>query len=259
MKNILTQFYSPLEQFEIRPLVDLSTNYFDFSITNQTIIGFVIIFFFMFLFDLTRSKNDTYFLIPRRFQAIQEIIFDFLLNLVKDNIKHKDNVKFFPLVFALFIFLSVTNLIGLIPYSFTLTSHIIVTFYLSLGLFIGINIICVQKHGLKFFSLFLPPNTPFILALLLVPIEIISYFFKPISLSIRLFANMMAGHILLKVIAGFIITLLTATSLFVNVLTILPFIILTLLFVLELAVAVIQAFVFTLLICIYINESLNLH
>jgi len=123
--------------------------------------------------------------------------------MIIDNIGKKKGGFFFPLIFSLFFFILSLNTIGLIPYSFTLTSHLIVTFALSLFLFIGLNIICIQIHGLEFFSLFLPQGTSFFLALLLVPIELISYFFKPISLSIRLFANMMAGHTLLKVIVGF--------------------------------------------------------
>ena len=150
------------------------------------------------------------------------------------------------------------NLIGLVPYSFTLTSHLIVTFALALFMFIGLNIICVRLHGLEFFSLFLPGGTSFLLALLLVPIELISYIFKPISLSIRLFANMMAGHTLLKVIAGFAWSLSGCTGIFF-LLHYIPMLILIPLFGLELGVALIQSFVFSILTCIYLNDSINLH
>ena len=134
---------------------------------------------------------------------IFESVFKLILSMISDNISSREGVKFFPIVFAIFSYVLFLNLIGLIPYSFTLTSHIVVTFALALFIFIAINIICIKLHGLEFFSLFLPGGTSFVLALLLVPIEVISFVFKPISLSIRLFANMMAGHTLLKVIAGF--------------------------------------------------------
>jgi len=160
-------------------------------------------------------------------------------------------------VFSLFIFVLSLNVIGLIPYSFTLTSHLVVTLTLSVSSFIGINILSIKKYGFSFFSLFLPGGTSTILAFLLVPIELISYIFKPISLAIRLFANMMAGHTLLKVIAGFATTLMSLGGVFLIV-HYLPLLILIPLFALELAVALIQSFVFSVLICIYINDSTNI-
>lgn len=181
-----------------------------------------------------------------------------ILTLVHENIKDKKSQFFFPLVFSIFLLLLSLNLIGLIPYSFTLTSHLIVTLSLSLSIFIGINIICVKKHGINFFSLFLPSGTSVVLAFLLVPIELLSYIFKPISLSIRLFANMMAGHTLLKVIAGFAFALMSKVG-FLFFLHYIPILILIPLFALEFAVALIQSFVFSILICIYINDVLNLH
>jgi ATP synthase subunit 6 len=150
------------------------------------------------------------------------------------------------------------NLIGLVPYSFTLTSHLIVTFALALFMFIGIKIICVRIHCLEFFSLFLPGGPAFVLAILLVPIGLSSFIFKPISLSIRLFANMMAGHTLLKVIAGFAWSLSGTTGI-LFLLHYIPMLILIPLFGLELGVALIQAFVFSILTCIYLNDSINLH
>jgi ATP synthase subunit 6 len=147
---------------------------------------------------------------------------------------------------------------GLIPYSFTLTSHLIVTFFISLSIFIGINIICARLHGIRMFALFLPSGTSVLLAFLLVPIELISYIFKPVSLSIRLFANMMAGHTLLKVIAGFAYVLMGNGGL-LFLIQYVPLLILIPLFGLELGVALIQSFVFSILICIYLNDSINLH
>lgn len=251
-------FASPLEQFQIIPLFILKFGFFDFSITNATLIlGLVFFLFFSFIFIIL-NKNNTLHIIPTKGQAVIELIYKLILALVVDNIKDKRGQKFFPFVFSLFLFIVLLNLIGLIPYSFTLTSHLIVTLALSLSVFIGINIICVRIHGIHFFSLFLPPGTSILLAFLLVPIELISYIFKPISLSIRLFANMMAGHTLLKVIAGFAAVLMTKTGI-LFLLHYVPLLILIPLFGLELGVALIQAFVASILICIYLNDAISLH
>jgi len=181
-----------------------------------------------------------------------------VLSMVTDNIGGKKNQLFFPLVFAIFFFIVSMNLIGLIPYSFTVTSHFVVTLALSLSIFIGMNIICVKVHKLAFFSLFLPSGTSLALAFLLVPLEVISFIFKPLSLAIRLFCNMMAGHTLLKVFAGFAWSLMSFTGV-LFIMHYIPLLILIPLFGLELGVSLIQAFVFSLLTCIYLNDALNLH
>ena len=152
----------------------------------------------------------------------------------------------------------ISNLIGLVPYSFTITSHIIVTFGLALMVFVGVTIISIKEHGLHMLSLFIPSGTSLALAFLLVPIEIISYVFRPISLSLRLFANMMAGHALLKVIAGFAWSMMTAGGL-LFLAHFFPLVVLILLIGLELGVAFIQAYVFTILSCMYLNDAINLH
>lgn len=179
-----------------------------------------------------------------------------MLSLVTDNIKDKEAHQFFPLVCTIFSFVLLLNLIGLIPYSFTLTSHLIITFTLSISVFIGINILAVKAHGLQFFGLFLPAGTSVPLSFLLVPIELVSYLFKPISLGIRLFANMMAGHTLLKVIAGFCATMVGTGALPLILLHFVPLLILVPLYALELGVALIQSFVFAVLTCIYLQDSL---
>jgi len=253
--NIL--LYSPLEQFQIVPIFPFFFGIFDFSITNETVILFLLLFFFI-VFVLSLSRNSSFSVVPGRWQSMLEIIYITILSLVNDNIRSEKSQKFFPLVFFLFFFVMSLNLIGLVPYSFTLTSHLVVTVVLSFSVFIGINIVCVRLHGLNMFSLFLPSGTPIQLALLLVPIELISYVFKPVSLSIRLFANMMAGHALLKVIAGFAYSLMSSAGLFF-LMHYIPLLILIPLFGLELGVALIQAFVFSTLICIYLNDSINLH
>ena len=160
---------------------------------------------------------------------------------------------------VMFCFILLLNLIGLIPYSFTTTSHIIITLSLSFTIFIGVNIICIRTYKMEMLSLFIPSNTSFLLALLLVPIEFLSYIFKPISLGVRLFANLMAGHTLLKVIVGFSWSMLMIDDLLLSSMHIVPLFILVLLMGLELGVAIVQAYVFITLTCIYLNDSVNLH
>ncbi len=252
-------FFSPLEQFQVLPIFSLFNNYLGVSLTNEAIILLLLFFYLSILYFsfLELTKDNTFFIIPERWQTTLEIIYKLILSLISENIKGPNSSKFFPLVFTLFVFVLMLNLIGLIPFSFTLTSHLIITLTLSISSFIGINIISFQKYGIRFFSLFLPGGTSTALAFLLVPIEVISYIFKPISLAIRLFANMMAGHTLLKVIAGFATTLMSAGGLFLIVHYV-PLLILIPLFFLELAVSLIQSFVFSVLICIYINDSINI-
>jgi ATP synthase subunit 6 len=251
--------FSPLEQFEILPIFVLNFFFFDISITNQTIMLFLLIFFsLIFYFSSINPNNGTLYIIPSRWQSVIEIFYSAILSMVTENIDGKKAQRFFPLIFSVFFFIALINLMGLVPYSYTVTSHIIVTLAISLSLFIGINIICANIHGLEFFSLFLPSGTPTPLAFLLVPIEFILYFFRPFSLAIRLFCNMMAGHILLKLFAGFSWSLMSFVGILFFVHYV-PLLILFPLFVLEFAVALIQAFVFSLLICIYLNDVINLH
>jgi ATP synthase subunit 6 len=250
--------FSPLDQFEILPILSLNLGFADFTITNVNVILALIFFFLTSLYFL--MINIRYFTFSIQLNN-WPIIFNIVYNLIKDliinNIGPKGS-KFFPLVFCIFMYIVCLNLIGLIPYSYTITSHLIVTFALALFIFIGINIITARYHGFEMFSLFLPSGTSLALAFLLVPIELISYVFKPVSLSIRLFANMMAGHTLLKVIAGFAYTMMGLSGIIFFVHYV-PLLILIPLFLLELGVSLIQAFVFSVLICIYLNDAINLH
>ena len=252
-------FFSPLEQFDILPIYSIYLYGIDFSFTNETIVLLLVLFIFEFLIlGCLKLTDYSLFIIPSRWQVIIEIIYKTVLSLIVDNIGASKGKFFFPLVFSIFLFIVSLNAIGLIPYTFTLTSHIIVTLALSVFIFIGINIICIKTHGFHFFSLFLPSGASVVLAFLLVPIELLSYIFKPISLSIRLFANMMAGHTLLKVIVGFAWNLMSCTGI-LFLISFVPLLILIPLFGLELGVAVIQGFVFSILICIYINDAIHLH
>jgi len=252
-------FLSPLEQFSILPLITIfEYNFIFFTLTNETLVLLLILFFLIVFYKslLFFSADKTFFVLPTHWQALLELNYNLILSLLLENIKDKKAQAFFPLIATLFSLILILNLVGLVPYSFTLTSHLIITFLLSCAIFFGINVLAVKKHGIKFFALFLPAGTSVLLAFLLTPIEIISYFFKPISLGIRLFANMMAGHTLLKVIAGFCATLVSSGSFFLILLHFVPLLILVPLFALELGVAAIQAFVFSILTCIYLQDSL---
>ena len=254
--------FSPLEQFQILSLITIKLFGFDFSITNALLIN--ILAFLCFsgtVYGFSSNDNcfntSSFFFIPNPWQIIFESVYEVVSQLISDLIS-TGSEKYFPFLSIIFCFILFSNLIGLVPYSFTITSHLIITFALSFGIFIGLNIICFQRHGLHMFSLFLPANTTFFLALVLVPIEFVSFIAKPISLGVRLFINLMAGHSLLKVIVGFAWSMslmegISALSFLI------PLIILTLLMGLELGVALIQTYVFITLTCIYLNEAIVLH
>lgn len=254
--------WTPLEQFEIISLISLKMFNFDFSITNLLVVFSLIILTINTAFPLTSKystnlKEYSFFFVPNSWQFFMETIFETVLRLLFDNLNQRGEM-FFPFISIIFLFITICNLIGLIPYSFTVTSQLIITFTMSFSIFIGINIVGCKLHKQKLISLFMPANTSFLLALILVPIEFVSYAAKPISLGVRLFINLMAGHTLLKVIVGFSWSMLALE----NILTfihIVPLIILVILMGLELAVAIIQAYVFTILTCIYLNDSINLH
>lgn len=240
---------SPLEQFEILPILNLPF----LVLTNSTFILFLVISFVGLYIKMFKKG----LLIPTRWQLIFESIYEATFELAYANIG-KQGSLFFPLIFVLFMFILFCNLIGMVPYSFTVTSHLIVTFSLALTTYIGFNIIGIQKHKLNFLSLLLPSGASIFLVPLLVPIELVSYIFRVISLPVRLFANMMAGHTLLKVIAGFAWTMVSLSSVMFLV-HFIPLFLLVLLVGLELGVAIIQSYVFTILTCMYINDALNLH
>lgn len=209
MQSFSLLIESPLEQFRILALFPLSIGSLDVSITNSTVIMLLgvgaLTFLLKVLFPLgteTTEKGSVMLLPTSRWAMVVESVMVAIITLLEDNLGKKANA-FVPFVVAVFLFVLQSNLIGLVPYSFTVTSHLIVTFGLALTIFVGVNIIGGQYHKINLLSLFLPQGTSLPLALLLVPIELVSYIFKPVSLAVRLFANMMAGHTLLKVIAGF--------------------------------------------------------
>lgn len=246
--------FSPLEQFEIITIFPIYFDFLNISITNYMILLFLIIFILIFLISLSFYKSN---LVPNYWQLVFEDIYKLTNNIIKDNLNLKGE-KFFPFIFTLHLFLLFSNLIGMIPYSFTITSHIIFTFSLSMSIFIGINIVGLKTHGINFFSLFLPRGVPLIIVPLIITIEFLSYIVKVFTLSIRLFANMTSGHTLLKIIASFSWTMLTLGGL-ISFFHVIPLILLFALIGLELAIAILQAYVFTLLTCIYLNDVLELH
>ena len=254
--------WTPLEQFQIISLFSIKLFSLDFSITNLVLINVIVLIFFSLIVSFASSNSDSlektsFFFIQNSWQVLIESVYETSSQLLFDNI-NEEGEKYFPFISVLFSFILFSNLIGLIPYSFTVTSHLIVTFTLSLAVFIGVNIICIKRYKFHMLSLFIPANTSFGLALLLVPIEFVSYIFKPISLGVRLFANLMAGHTLLKVIVGFAWSMLLLED-FLSFAHVFPLLVLVILMGLELAVALIQAYVFTILTCIYLNDSINLH
>jgi F-type H+-transporting ATPase subunit a len=247
--------YTPLEQFSIINLIPLRVGNIDLSFTNSSLYLLYTTGLVFLLFNIVTLHGGN--LVPSRWQSLVEMIYEFVISLVEEQIGTKGR-KYFPLIFTTFVFLLFTNLIGMIPYSFTSTSHLIVTFGLSFSLFIGITIVGFQTHGLHFFSFLLPKGAPLILAPLLVVLELVSYCFRAVSLGVRLFANMMAGHTLVKILSGFSWTMLSVGGA-LAVAAVIPFAIVFALTGLEIGVACLQAYVFTILTCIYLNDAINLH
>ena len=239
--------HSPLSQFEIHSLLDVNVGNFNISFTNSSVAMVCTVAFITLFLTLTVKKNS---LVPSRLQVISESVYSFIAQLLQDTVGNEGK-KYFPFVFSIFMFVLVGNMIGMIPYSFTFTSHIIVTFALAAIVFVGVTILGFIKHKMHFFSFFVIPGLPIYMLPLLIPIEIISYLSRPISLSVRLFANMLAGHTLLKVFAGFVVSL--------GIAGVLPLAFVVALTGLEILIAFLQAYVFAILTCLYINDALHLH
>ena len=239
---------SPLEQFVWKPIVPVEIGGVDVSFSNSSLfmtITVVVATLFLVL-GMRRSA-----IVPGRWQVAVELSYEFIAGLLRDTVGAEGR-KYFPMVFTLFMFVLLGNLLGMVPYSFTFTSHIVVTFAMAIVIFIFVTILGFVKHGMHFFSFFAPPGTPVVMLPLLVPIEIISYLSRPISLSVRLFANMLAGHTLIKVIAGFIPALGVIFG-------VLPLALVVALTGLEILIAFLQAYVFAILTCLYINDAIHLH
>jgi F-type H+-transporting ATPase subunit a len=237
----------PLEQFKIEPLIPLHIGGLDVSFTNSALFMTIAVVLITALLVLGTKRGA---LVPGRWQSVGEMSYEFVADMVETNAGHGSE-PYFPFVFTLFMFVLFANFLGLIPYSFTVTSHIIVTFALAATVFIGVTIIGVAKHGVHFLRLFVPEGVPVILLFLLVPIELLSYFIRPFTLAIRLFANMLAGHTMLAIFGGF------AAS--VGFLAIFPVALDVAILALEVLVAALQAYVFAILTCLYLRDALHLH
>ena len=242
-----TEKHSPLQQFEIKPLFDFELSNIPLHFTNSALfmVSSTVLAVAILLIAI-RNRN----IIPSRLQVFAEFLYGFVKDILVSNTGNA-GLKFFPLAFSLFIFVLFSNLLGMLPYSFTATSHIVVTFALAAFLFVIILTAAFLKHGIKFFSIFMPPGTPLWLAPLMVSIELFAYLARPVSLSIRLAANMTAGHTMLKVIAGFVISLGYIGG-------VMPLLLLILLTGFEIFVAILQAYIFTMLACVYLNDAVHL-
>ena len=241
----------PIHQFEIQRLVPLKLFGYDVSFTNSALFMLVAVVLSAGLLIYAMRDGS---LVPRRLQSTAEIGYEFIANMVRDS-AGEQGMKFFPLIFTLFAFIFTCNMLGMIPGAFTVTSHIIVTAALAAIVFLTVLVVGFAKNGLHFLKLFVPSGVPIYILPLVTLIEIISFLSRPVSHSVRLFANMLAGHITLKVFGGFVVMLLGAGSF--AVLSPLPLLAAIALTALEFLVAFLQAYVFTMLTCMYLNDALH--
>jgi F-type H+-transporting ATPase subunit a len=239
--------HSPLEQFKIARLVPLRIGGVDISYTNSALLMTITVALIVALLVFATSRPR---LVPTRLQSIAELCYEFVAGMVRENIG-QDGLAFFPFVFSLFMFLLFGNLLGLLPYSFTFSGQVIVTTALAVFVFVMATLVAFIRHGHHFFGFFFPPGAPVLLAPILIPVEIVSYLSRPVSLSLRLFANMMAGHTVMAVVAGFTVAL--------GVFGVFPVVVDSALFALEIIICVLQAYVFAILTCLYLHDAIHLH
>ena len=240
---------NPMNQFEVYRIgPEIKLGAIDISFTNASLFMVISSLAILLVFNLGSKKNS---LLPTKMQLLSELSYTFVSKMISDTAGSKAK-PYFAFIFSIFMFVLFCNMFGMIPYAFTVTSHIIVTFILASAIFVGVTIIGFMKHGFGYLKLFVPSGVPAVLLPLIVVIEIISYLSRPVSLSVRLFANMMAGHTMMKVFGGFVISLGIVGGW-------LPLSFSVALTGLEILVAFLQAYVFAILTCIYLNDALNLH
>ena len=240
---------NPMTQFNVYRIgPEIKVGAFDISFTNASLFMIISSLAILLIFNIGSKKNS---LLPNKIQLLAELSYTFVSKMISDTAGSKAK-PYFAFIFSLFMFVLFCNMFGMIPYTFTVTSHIIVTFILASFIFIGVTVIGFMKHGFGYLKLFIPSGVPAVLLPLIVVIEIISYLSRPVSLSVRLFANMMAGHTMMKVFGGFVISLGIVGGW-------LPLSFSVALIGLEILVAFLQAYVFAILTCIYLNDALNLH
>ena len=246
---------NPLHQFEVHTIVPIQIGGIDASFTNSSLfMTIAVVLITGFLVFSVQSRA----LVPGRLQSMAELAYEFVANMLRTNVGSAGR-PYFPFIFSLFFFILLGNMLGMVPYGFTFTSHLAVTLGMAIVIFIGTTIIGFAKHGTGFFGFFLPHGTPWYVAPLLVPIEILSYFFRPISLGLRLFANMTAGHTLLKVFAGFAAGFVGSMGALGILPALVPMVATTALTGLEFLIAFLQAYVYAVLGCIYLNDALHMH
>ncbi len=244
---------NPIHQFEIQPLIPFSIGGVDLSFTNSALWMTVGVVLSVGLLSMAMARKS---MVPTRGQLVAEGLYKFISGMVRDNVGEK-GMGYFPFVFTLFMIVLLGNLLGMIPGSFTFTSHIAVTGVLALIIFFVVTVMGFVKHGLHFLQLFCPPGVPLWIAPLIIPIEIISYLSRPVTLSLRLFINMLAGHLMVKVIAGFSVMMIGAgvVGMFGSLG---PMLFNVLLIGFEIFVAFVQAYVFALLTCIYLRDTVEM-
>ena len=239
--------HSPLEQFTIHRLIPIHIGRLDLSYTNAALLMTLAVALATLLLVAATARAA---LVPRRLQSVAELLYEFVAGMVRDNVGEEGR-RYFPLVFSIFVFILFGNLLGLVPYSFTFTGQIIVTFALALFVFLFVTVLALIRHRIRFFTFFFPPGALIVMAPLLVPIEIISYLTRPVSLSLRLFANMLAGHTMFAVFAGFTVAL--------GLFGFLPLAFNVALLALEVVINLLQAYVFAILTCLYLSDAIHLH
>lgn len=244
---------NPIHQFEIQPLVPFTLGGVDLSFTNSALWMTIGVVGSLSLLTMAMAKKS---IIPTRGQLVAEGLYKFISGMVRDNVGEK-GMRYFPLVFTLFMVVLLGNLLGMIPGSFTYTSHIAVTGILALIIFAVVTVMGFVNHGLHFLQLFCPPGVPLWIAPLIIPIEIISYLSRPITLSLRLFINMLAGHLMVKVIAGFSL-MMVGMGVGGMLGSLGPMLFNVLLIGFEVFVAFVQAYVFALLTCIYLRDTVEM-
>ncbi len=244
---------SPMEQFEVVPLIPIHLGGYDISFTNQALWMCIAVVAASLFLTLPVARGR---LVPTRMQSMAEMSYQFVADMLNMT-SGEDGLAFFPFIFTIFMFILTANFFGLIPGSFTVTSQIAVTFALTMLVILTVIVTGFARHGLGFFKLFVP-DAPIYILLFLVPLEVISFLARPMSLSMRLFANMLAGHTMLQVMAGFVVALGGAGGI-LSLVSVAPMLLIVGLGALEILVAFLQAYVFAILSCIYLNEALHLH
>ncbi len=239
--------HSPVEQFLVKPVFGDGYGIGVMTFTNSALFMVIAVLLITALMVMGMRGRA---MVPGRWQSMAEVLYEFVAKMLKDNVGDEGR-PYFPFIFSLFTFVLLGNVLGMIPYSFTYTSHIVVTATLAMVVFVGVTIIGFMRHGTHFFRLFFPKGAPIATAPLLIPIELISYLSRPFSLSVRLAANMTVGHIMLKVLAGFVVAL--------GMFGILPLVFLMGISVLEFGIALLQAYVFAVLSCIYLHDAIHMH